>query len=136
MRRFIVLFVLCVLLPISIPAGVASCTPPSASSVVSTLPPLGACLIQAAGGDFVDALTDPATLIPAVISQCLQYGAATATSIVSYLDSWFASSPSVDAGTGGAISPAALVRARQMKVHAAALAYQGIVIVFPDSGVQ
>jgi hypothetical protein len=139
MRRFIAIIGLWAVLALGsfgLVCSTQACTPPSTTPIVNTLPALGACIIQAAGGDFVDALNDPATLIPAIISQCLQYGAATAQAIMAYLESWFADSPVTDAGAASAQSPAAIVRARQMKVHAAALAYQGIVVTFSEAGSQ
>ncbi len=109
------------------------CNNPAGQNVVSTLPPLGACVIQAGGSDFVDAISDPATLIPAIISQCAQYGLLTAAAIVSYIESWFASAPAVDAGPDGAAgAPLSTQATRLRKVMSAALAYQGIVVTFGD----
>jgi hypothetical protein len=113
------------------------CTKAQEQAVVATLPPLGACIIEAAGGDFVEALTDPASLISAVASSCMAYGSATASVIAQVIESWFAAAPAVlgsdaavdavaDAAVSAKLRGAASVQsARLRKVQAAALALAG-----------
>ncbi len=93
------------------------CTKAQETAVVSTLPALGACIIQAAGSDFVAALTDPLSILPAVVAQCLPYGTATAAMVLSVIESWFAAAPAtVDAGPALGSNPP-LVFSRLKRVH-------------------
>ncbi len=96
--------------PVGSACFVVACTSAQGQSVVVTLPPLAACVIEAAGSDFVAALNDPLTLVPVIAGACAQYGLVTAESILAIIESWFASAPSFDAGAtdgaaaGGAVS--------------------------------
>ncbi len=89
------------------------CTKAQETAVVSTLPALGACIIQAAGSDLVAALTDPLSILPAVVAQCLPYGTATAAMILSVIDSWFAAAP-VDAGPALGSNPPLVSRLKRV----------------------
>ncbi len=103
------LFVALAAVGASTPFALGACKPGQSQSVVVTLPPLAACVIEAAGSDFVAALNDPLTLVPVIAGACAQYGLVTAESILAIIESWFASAPSFDAGppdgaVGGAVS--------------------------------
>jgi hypothetical protein len=94
------------------------CTKAQEQAVVSTLPPLGACIVQAAASDFVAALSDPLSLVPAIVSMCGQYGEVTAGVILSVVESWFAAAPAVDAGPSPSDAGApSLVATRLRRVH-------------------
>lgn len=97
-------------------------TLPSGAPIVGTLPPLGICVVQAAIGDIVEAISDPASLIGAIISACSQYGTATVEQVIAWIEQAIAGIPTFDGGT------VALNKARLNKVHAAALVMQHVVI--------
>jgi hypothetical protein len=94
------------------------CSALQEQAVVATLPKLGSCIIQAAGSDLIDALTDPYSLVPAIAAACSAYGIATAAAIAAVIESWFAGAPA--APDGG--PPATLQAQRLRRVHDAALA--------------
>lgn len=111
---------------LSIPAGLVAAalivaTPPAVggcaafSHVETTVPPLVGCILQAAAGDFVEAIVDPASLVPAILGQCAQYGEVTAAAIIAAIESWFASTP--DAGSdAGSIQASRLRRVHDLLV--------------------
>lgn len=98
---------------------------PSPTPIVNSLPPLGLCVVEAAATDIVDAISDPASLIGAIVSACSRFGSATIEQIIAWVEQALSSQPAVaDAGP----SPAS---ARRAKVRAAALAMQHVVVVSP-----
>jgi hypothetical protein len=112
-----------------------ACNSQAGQQVLQTLPPLGACIIQAAGSDFVDALNDPASLVGVIVSECSQYGLVTAAMIVSEIESWFEAAPAaLDSGVaeGGAGAVGNAQRTRLNKVLVAALSTENIVMVSAD----
>lgn len=123
------------------PAALEGCNaPPPVTPIISSLPPLGICVAQAAVGDIVDAINDPFSLVTAIINQCLPYGVATVEQVVQWIETALASQPiltSPDAATapdGAGTAPGsvslAVHRGRLAKVHAAALS-QMHVVIFP-----
>jgi len=130
----ICIFVGAVFAPATVETG---CTKAQEQSVVASLPPLGACIIEAAGGDFVEAIDDPLSLVTAIATSCVAYGEATAAIIAQVIESWFAATPlALDAGVDSATDAAASASdaavsskiqavstqaSRLLKVHAAAL---------------
>lgn len=109
------------------PLASSSCKnlPPTAP-ITSTLPSLGICVVQAAVGDIVEVISDPVSLIGAIISACSAYGTATVEQIIAWLESALASQPVVTSDAG-AIS-VAVAKARLSKVHAAALTQLHVVV--------
>jgi hypothetical protein len=97
-------------------------TLPPTTPITSSLPPLGICVVQAAIGDIVEAISDPASLIGAIISACSQFGTATVEQIIAWIEQALAGAPGLDGGS------VALNKARLNKVHAAALAMQHVVV--------
>lgn len=95
---------------------------------------LAGCLVAAAASDFVDALTDPATLVAAVISQCSSQGLEVIGDLIAALEGAI-TAPASDASFSADATVSGLdtvggtdfdhVRiARIMKVRAAALGLQ------------
>ena len=128
------LFLLCIVLPVSVPVGLSavtsSCTKEQSSQIVNTLPPLGACIAQAAISDIVEAIADPLSLVQAIIAQCTPYGVATVEQIVAVIESLLSAPPtSPEAGS----QMLAVHRARMSKVKAAALSQMHIVVVHPQT---
>jgi hypothetical protein len=97
-------------------------TLPSPTPILGSLPPLGICVVQAAIGDIVEAISDPASLISAILAACSQYGTATVEQIIAWIEQALAGAPGLDGGS------VALNKARLNKVHAAALVMQHVVI--------
>jgi hypothetical protein len=95
------------------------CANPNAVSpapLINASEQLGMCILQASVADLVDAIAAPATLIPAIIGSCIQYGEATAAQVVQLIEEYFASAPAVDGGLALSSTQAA----RLKKVHDAA----------------
>jgi len=101
---------------------------PSPTPIVNTLPPLGVCVVQAAAADLVEAISDPVSLVGAIISACSSYGAATVDQIIAWVEQAIAAPPVFT--DAGAVS-IAVQKARLTKVRAAALAMQHVVVVAP-----
>jgi hypothetical protein len=113
MKNHIRALVASVVLASTAVASVPACTALQAAPIVDSLPPLASCIIQAAGADFVEALSDPLSLLPAIASACIGFGTVTAAAIVHAIESWFASAPAVDSGTAASQVQAA----RLKRVH-------------------
>jgi hypothetical protein len=79
---------------------------------------LGLCVVQAAVSDLVDAISDPVSLVPAIISACAAYGVADAQSVWSVLLEYLGAAPSPDAG----VSLSGVQLARVQRVMSAAKA--------------
>jgi hypothetical protein len=95
-----------------------ACGTPIASPAES----LGFCILGAAGSDIVDAISDPASLIPVIIAACSKYGLVTVDAIIATIESYFSSAPAAsDAAVG-----ASAYEARLHKVLTAALTVAGI----------
>lgn len=95
---------------------------PPTTPITGTLPPLGICVAQAAIGDIVEAISDPASLINVIIAACSQYGTATVEQIIMWVEQAIAGIPALDGGN------VALNKARLNKVHAAAVAIQHVIV--------
>jgi hypothetical protein len=85
---------------------------------------LGLCILQASVSDLVDAVTDPVSLIPAIIGSCGTYGTATAAQVLQVIEEFFAAAPASDGGVTPTTS--ALSLERLQKVHAAAAKVAGV----------
>jgi hypothetical protein len=77
---------------------------------------------QAAIGDIVEAISDPASLIGAIIAACSQYGTATVEQIIMWIEQAIANQPALDGGN------VALNKARLNKVRSAAIAIQHVIV--------
>jgi hypothetical protein len=77
---------------------------------------LGICILQASISDLVDAISDPLSLVPAIISSCLSYGEATVAQVIQIIEQALTANPVAEAGPGDAVRIQ-----RLKKVHAAAL---------------
>jgi hypothetical protein len=97
-------------------------TLPSGAPILNSLPPLGICIVQAAVGDIVEIIADPAALIGVLLAACAQYGTATVEQIIAWIELALASPPALDGGT------VATHKARLNKVRSAALAMQHVVV--------
>jgi hypothetical protein len=84
---------------------------------------LGICILRASVSDLVDAIQDPLSLVPAIISACLSYGEATLAQVIQIIEQALSASPVVDAGADGGVVSVSTVRLQ--KVHAAALVMSG-----------
>jgi hypothetical protein len=93
--------------------------------VLSTLPPLGICIVQASLADWVDNVTDPLAIVSSIVTACQQYGVVTVEAILTYIESALTSTPALDSGVG--LSAKQL--ARLGKVHTAAVSQQHFVPV-------
>jgi hypothetical protein len=102
--------------PLEDVVGCAATSP--ASQLIAPSEKLGLCVLQAGVSDLIDAINDPASLVPAVVSACLQYGEATAAQIVTVIEEYFASPPAVDSG----LALSSVQTARLTRLHDAALA--------------
>lgn len=107
--------------PVDVGEGCAG-TP--AAQIVAPSEKLGECIAQAALSDLVEAIADPASLIPAIGAACASFGVADAATIWKVVESYLTHSPLPDSGV--ALSPVQITRL--LRVHAAAKALD------PDSG--
>lgn len=120
-RTLLALSVPC-LVAIAVPT-VTACKDPSTPTFVNTLPPLGACIVQAAISDIMDIASDPLSAVQAVVSVCSQYGEVTIASILSYVEAAIAGQPALDGGLS------AIHLARLQKIRFAAISQQHIVMI-------
>ena len=95
---------------------------PSPLPVLNSLPPLGLCVVEAAVSDIVQAISDPASIVSAIIAACSQYGTATVDQIAAWIELALTAPPALDGGSVAAHKVAL------NKVHAAALAMQHAVV--------
>ncbi len=93
--------------------------------VLSTIPPLGLCILQASLADVVDGINEPLAIVSSIVTACQQYGVVTVEAILSYIESALASPPALDSGVGLSEKQVA----RLHKVHSAAVVQQHIVPV-------
>jgi len=112
MKKLIASFVLALSCILGV-AAVPACTSAQLAPLVAPSEKLGMCILQAAVGDLVEAISDPASLIPAIIGSCTGYGVATVEQVVAIIEEALGASPVSDSG--------AVLIARLKKVHAAAL---------------
>jgi hypothetical protein len=99
------------------------CTAAQGAQLIAPSEQLGLCVLTASVSDLVDAIQDPATLVPAIIGACLQYGEATAAQILAVIEEEFASAPAVDSGI--ALSSVQAGRLKKVRDAAAAMAAKG-----------
>lgn len=103
--------------------------------LVASSEALGICVVEAAAADFVDALTDPASLVSAIIGSCASYGVATVEQVLATIEEAIGAAPALpvadagpgsvdggpDAGPAGNVLPKAQVRLRKVRDAAAAI---------------
>jgi hypothetical protein len=90
------------------------CTKAQESEVMASLSPLALCIVQAASRDFVDALSDPISLLGAIDSACASYGKTTAAIVLTVIESWFRSVPKAPIADASA---SASIAQRLLRVH-------------------
>ena len=115
MNRLIVSVSLAIAAGLAIPL-LPSCTAAQGQALIQPSEQLGICILQAAVGDIVEAISDPLSLIPAIISSCGAYGVATVEQVIAIIEQALSSSPA-DAG-------ATVAAMRLATVHSAALAFK------------